>query len=152
DRVRARALLQLRRPNEAIILLLDDTSEEGDLLRAEIHLRQQDWAKAASELKKVVERNAGTGDTLSEEAARHVLNWTVAKALAGDRDGLQMIRDRYGDPMAKSAFREPFSLLTSSTAEFGDIKAIADQVSLAESFGQYMANRPDSFAPEADPG
>ncbi|MDJ0895164.1 MAG: tetratricopeptide repeat protein, partial [Alphaproteobacteria bacterium] len=29
DRVRARALLQLRRPNEAIILLLDDTSEEG---------------------------------------------------------------------------------------------------------------------------
>ena len=79
---------------------------------------------------------------------RLVLNWAVAQALAGDRDGLELMRDRYGIQMARTDLREPFALLTSSTAEFSDIQEVAAQVSQAESFRKYLANLSEDFAPE----
>ena len=78
-RLEARALTDLGRTDDAILLLGADTTDETKQLRAEIYWRSQDWANAAKAIADMVpEPGAGS---LSDANARLVLDWVTALTL-----------------------------------------------------------------------
>ncbi|MGE3333787.1 MAG: tetratricopeptide repeat protein [Rhodospirillaceae bacterium] len=141
-RLEARALTDLNKVDEAVLLLGTDTTPETKQLRAEIYWRAQQWSNAAAALSELAPEPEGT--TLSDQNARIVLDWATALTLAGDERTLVRVRQRYTVPMSDTPYRDAFSLIT-TPRERGvmDVAAVRQQIEQAEQFKSFMVDYKD---------
>ena len=141
-RLEARALTDLNKVDEAVLLLGTDTTPETKQLRAEIYWRAQQWGNAAAALSELAPE--AEGQTLSDQNARIVLDWATALTLAGDERTLVRVRQRYTGPMSGTPFRDAFALIT-TPRERGvmDVAAVRQQIEQAEQFKSFMIDYKD---------
>jgi tetratricopeptide (TPR) repeat protein len=141
-RLEARALTDLNKVEEAVLLLGTDTTPETKQLRAEIYWRAQDWNNAARALSEMVP-DADVG-SLSDANARLVLDWATALTLAGDERTLVRVRQRYTVPMGSTPYKDAFVLIT-TPRERGvmDIAAVRQQIEQVEQFKSFMVEYKD---------
>jgi tetratricopeptide (TPR) repeat protein len=137
--VKARALMALNRGNEALVTLAGDEDIMADEVRAEIYQRAGEWNKVAEVLQRQVDRVDPKAANIEEPTARILLRWAVALALDSDFDALKAARERYGEVMQASAYRDPFQLITSRASPLADIRAVADTVAQADAFLSFIA-------------
>ncbi|MEI7607546.1 MAG: tetratricopeptide repeat protein, partial [Rhodospirillaceae bacterium] len=78
--LRARALAELKRSNEALRLLEGDNSRPADMLRVDIAWRDQRWDDAAAALEKVIGEPPEPGTALDKTQSTLVLNRAIALA------------------------------------------------------------------------
>jgi hypothetical protein len=141
-RLEARALTDLGKIDQAILMLGADTSTESRQLRAEIYWRAQDWGNAAKALADMVpEADAGP---LSEPNAKLVLDWSTALTLANDDRTITRVRQRYGPLMDKTPYKDAFDLIT-TPKERGllDVNQVKSQIEQAEHFKSFMVEYKD---------
>jgi tetratricopeptide (TPR) repeat protein len=141
-RLEARALTDMNKVEEAVLLLGTDTTPETKQLRAEIYWRAQDWANAALALSEMVP-DVDTG-SLSDANARLVLDWATALTLAGDERTLVRVRQRYTVPMGSTPYKDAFVLIT-TPRERGvmDVTSVRQQIEQAEQFKSFMVEYKD---------
>ncbi len=136
----ARALADVGRVQEGVLLLANDTSPEAGLLRAEIYWRAQDWANAATAFESLVERPS-RGQPIDDASAKMVLSWATALTLANDERGLATLRRNFGPAMTQTPYNDGFNLLTSALdKELPDMNAIKGKIKEAEGFQKFMTN------------
>lgn len=141
-RLEARALTDLGKVNEAMLLLGTDTTPETRQLRAEVYWRTQDWANAARALSELVPE-ADTG-SLSDANARLVLDWVTALTLAGDERTLVRVRQRYTGPMSNSPYKDVFNLITTPRERGSmDAQQVRAQIQQAEQFKSFLVEYKD---------
>ena len=141
-RLEARALTDLGKITEAMLLLGTDTTPETRQLRAEMYWRAQDWANAASALSDLVpEPDTGS---FNDADARLVLDWATALTLAGDERTLVRVRQRYTAPMSNTPYKDAFALIT-TPRERGvmDASLVRQQIQQAEQFKTFMVDYKD---------
>ncbi|TAL01306.1 MAG: tetratricopeptide repeat protein [Rhodospirillaceae bacterium] len=141
-RLEARALTDLGKIDQAILMLGADTSLESRQLRAEIYWRSQDWGNAAKAIAEMVpEADAGA---LSEPDAKLVLDWATALTLANDDRTVSRVHQRYGGLMANTPYKDAFALIT-TPKEKGvmDVKSVKSQIEQAENFKSFMVEYKD---------
>jgi hypothetical protein len=135
----ARALADLDRGADAIAALKDDKTEEGAELRAEIYMRQKDYANAADAFAALVPEPE-RGDKLSESQAQIVLNWATALTLGKDDRGLATLRRVYGPAMTGTSLQAAFDLLTSAPdKQLTDFPGLAEKIKQAQAFKTFLA-------------
>jgi tetratricopeptide (TPR) repeat protein len=136
--LRARALAELDRPDEALGLLKDDDSLDAEQLRADIHWQMRQWADAVASLSKLIPllppRRA-----MEVEESQLVVNLAVALMLAGQSIDLEDLNRRYGAAMAKGPHGDTFKLLVGDGEKIA-ISSIADQLSKVGQAQDFMAN------------
>jgi tetratricopeptide (TPR) repeat protein len=141
-RLESRALADLERPADAIMLLGADTTNETKQLRAEIYWKSQDWTNAAKALADLVpEPGAGS---LSDANARLVLDWATALTLAGDDRTITRLRARYLAGMVQTPYKDAFDLMT--TPRDGgvmDPAAVRRQIEQAQNFKSFIVEYKD---------
>ncbi|HUN48892.1 MAG TPA: hypothetical protein VMU85_20335, partial [Stellaceae bacterium] len=115
QQLRARALIDLGRTDQAITALASDTSIDADRLRADAYWKAQSWEDVARTLKRLVPAPGPDGKLTAKEA-RLVLNLAAALSLSGDQVGLGQAREKYAAAMADSPYAEAFRLISSSDA------------------------------------
>ncbi|HMA50247.1 MAG TPA: tetratricopeptide repeat protein, partial [Magnetospirillaceae bacterium] len=136
--VKARALSDLDKVDEAIHTLDGDTSAEAAQLRSEIHWKAKDWAAAAVDFEAMVPRPE-RGAKLDDPQAKICLKWATALTLANDERGLAGLRRNYGPAMAGTPFAEGFSLLTSALdRETPNMPEIASKIKEVEGFRDFL--------------
>lgn len=110
--LRAKALAGVDRADEALALLKDDGSEAALRLRAEILTRLGRWTGVAEALGRLLPESFAEGQAAEAAQRGTVLSIAVAQTLAGDRNGLRRLKQRYGKAMAGTSEGETFTLLT----------------------------------------
>ena len=137
-RLQARALTELRRPDEAIVLLGADMTPESKQLRAEIYWRSENWTAAANAIAEMAPE-PDRGLILDDTNARLILNWATALTLAGDDRTVTRVRQRYLASMEATAFADAFDLIT-TPRERGllDYRAVRQQIEQAEDFQSFL--------------
>jgi hypothetical protein len=137
-RLEARALADLERPADAIMLLGADTTAETKQLRAEIFWRSQDWANAAKAIADLVpEPGAGS---LNDANARLVLDWATALTLASDDRTIVRLRQRYLAAMQQTPYRDAFDLMTTPRDGVLDPSAVRRQIEQAQNFKSFIVD------------
>ncbi len=134
--LRARALMGIERPGEALDLLARDDSRNAELLRAEIFWDAQDWGHASQSFGRLL-RSSGAkpGEALDSRQAATVLNYAVSLTLSGGEKAAERLRRDYGIAMAESKLADAFTLVTSPSAPgLLDPGQVAGKVEEAESF------------------
>jgi hypothetical protein len=145
--LRARALLDTERGVEAIASLEGDYSRNAELLRIDQYRDARDFMSAAETFQRLVGDEPPNEDgSVSDERARYLLNWAVNLAMAGQERTLNMLKRRYGEPMALSPYAQAFSLITSSpTQGLIDYRTLADKVDEVEEFQGFLATYRDQL-------
>lgn len=140
--LRARALSELGRTEEAFALLAADRGQLVNAARLDIARRAQDWPRAARALANLVGDPPANGQTLPESRAQLVLNLAVALALSNDRPGLSDLASRFGPSMEGSPHANLFALLTRSSGDMGpiaDLSTIRRQVREVDMFQEFLS-------------
>ncbi|HXY99738.1 MAG TPA: tetratricopeptide repeat protein [Stellaceae bacterium] len=147
QQLRARALAQLNRTDEALAILADDTSRDADRLRADVFWRAQNWIEAAKIFARLVPPPAADG-ALDAASSQLVLNWASALTLAGDQKGLAQLRQTYGKAMAATALADAFRVVAGdgASAGGGDPRAVASRVAQLGELQSFMANYKERLA------
>ncbi len=148
QQLRARALAELNRTDEALAILATDTSRDADRLRADIFWRTHNWAEAAKVFARLVPAPAADGK-LDTEASRLVLNWASALTLAGDQQGIAALRAAYGKAMADTPFADAFRVVAGDAAPGRgetDPRVIAKRVAQVSELQSFMANYKERLA------
>jgi tetratricopeptide (TPR) repeat protein len=149
QQLRARALAELNRNDEALAILSGDTSRDADRLRADIFWRARNWPEAAKVFARIVPPPAAEAK-LDQAASQIVLNWAAALTLAGDQKGLDDLRTRYGRAMAATPFADAFRVVAGEpgAAGEGDPRAIASRVAQLGELQSFMASYKERLAKE----
>ena len=115
QQLRARTLLDLGKPTDAMATLGNDQSRDADRLRADVYWKMQAWQDVARVFDHLV-AVPEAGRKLARKDAEIVLNWAAALTLSGDQAGLARLRGRFGAAMAQSPYAEGFRLIASEDA------------------------------------
>jgi len=130
--LRARALSEQHKEDEALLLLQNLTSLPARVLRADINMRGRRWPAAAKSLLDLIGPPPKPGETISTEQSEWLVNCAIAFALAGDASGLDKLAIDYGPVLANMPQADIFRLLT-QPEKAGQIKDLsAVQAKLAE--------------------
>jgi tetratricopeptide (TPR) repeat protein len=148
QQLRARALAELGRNDEALAMLASDTSRDADRLRADIYWRARNWGEAAKVFARIVPPPAAEAK-LDAGASQIVLNWAAALTLAGDQKGLDDLRAHYGRAMAATPFADAFSVVAGEPGGGeGDPRALANRVAQLGELQSFMASYKERLAKE----
>lgn len=138
--LRARALSDLDRTDEAIAALANDNSPEAAQLRSETHWKAQDWQAAAADFETMLPRPE-RGAKLDEAAARLCLNWATALVLANDERALASLRRNYFPAIAGTPYQEGFNLLTSALdRDTPNLPEIVAKIKEVEGFKSFLSD------------
>ncbi len=139
--LRARALAENDASEKALALIAGDISRTADLLRAEIHWREERWADAASALESLLGERWTDETPLSQLESQQIVQLAVAEYLSEDSAALAQVRQDYDQLMQKSEYAGMFKVITHrvdpSTTKFRDL---APAIASISSFEAFMEN------------
>jgi hypothetical protein len=135
--MRARALSQLNRTDDAITALAGFDTAEAKRLRADVLWRARRWIPAAQAIEALLPE--GTPAALEEDTADMVVNAAVAYKLGGNSEGLGNLRRRFGTAIAATPQANAFGVVTrdgggSALSDRDTILKIAGEVDMFKGF------------------
>lgn len=124
--LRARALADAERQDEALALLEGDVASDALQLRAEILWKQRNWKDAGLALARLVPADPPER-ALTAKESRAVLNLAVALTMADDRPALELLSESYRDIMQDTPEADSFALLAGDLLG-DDVKSISEEL------------------------
>ncbi|WP_417454235.1 tetratricopeptide repeat protein [Kiloniella sp.] len=125
--LRARALAELSKEEEALNLLAEDQSLDALRLKADILWKQRKWEEAGKILGKLIPASPPADRILNDKESQAVINLAIAQTLSEDNEGLKLLRDSYSSIMSKGPHSDTFKLLTNSLNS-GSVTSIAEEL------------------------
>ncbi|HYD19355.1 MAG TPA: hypothetical protein VEF76_12840 [Patescibacteria group bacterium] len=107
--LRARALSQMNKPDDAIAVLSGDASADAQKLKADVLWRARKWKEAAATMQAMLPPPEAP---LTAADAELVINTAVGYKLAGDNAGLAAIKAKYLAAMDATARKDTFRVVT----------------------------------------
>lgn len=149
--LRARALSQQGRPDQAIALLEGlNPNTVINRLRADIAWTAGYWDDAAAALDDVIlDQNISLTRPLSDKHSQIIMQRAVALNLSSDRIGLANMREKYADSMAQTEKARIFDIITRprQNAALADRDTLLGVVSETDLFSDFL----ESYKAAAEP-
>jgi len=147
--MRAEALLQMGRTNEAAALLAGDGRLEAASLAAEIAWKMKDWKKAAEILGRLAGDPPDEGGETTPAQRKLVLRAAVALSLAEDPSAIETLRIGWGRFMKGTDEEALFTLLTSPDApdDMGTLQEMAKPLEGTSMFRTFLEQQKSKEAP-----
>ncbi|MCH8154033.1 MAG: hypothetical protein IH786_02000 [Proteobacteria bacterium] len=136
--LRARALLQLDRADEALVSLGTDDSVESLRLRAQILSHQENWPAAVLAFERLVPATPPERP-LREAESDAVLDLAVALTMAGERDKILALGRAYKDGMSRGPNTDAFALLAGDL-EPDRVKSAAEEMAQLDRVEAFLAS------------
>lgn len=146
--MRARALSEKGKYDDALALLPSGAGRDSDLLRADMAMRAKKWDDAAKALLDLV-GPASAGKTLSEEQAGWLVNAATALAQTGNTEALDRLAGEYGTAVDGTSKADIFRVLTrpEKMVQMKDLAAAQAKLSEVDMFRGFLnAYRSESGA------
>ncbi|MDD5585769.1 MAG: hypothetical protein PHY92_02290, partial [Alphaproteobacteria bacterium] len=138
--LRARALSDQGKNDEALGLLQNNTSKAAIMLKADITMRAQRWAEAAKVLLDLIGTPPRAGELLTPEQAQWLVNCAIALSLANDLSGLDHLAIDFSAAMAGTSQRDTFRVLTrpEKIGQMRDIAAAQAKITEVDMFRGFL--------------
>lgn len=138
--LRARALSEMKKYDDALALIKDNTAQPAKLLRTDILMHAQRWGDASEALLNLIGPPPAPGVALTPEQAGWLINCAIAVSLAGDSAGLEKLRNDYSAPVASLPQNDTFLMLTQPerSDESRDIAAAQSKISEVDLFQGFL--------------
>lgn len=137
--LRAEALMRAKRYDEAIRIIQSDFSDKFDGMRAQIYWGAGRWFEAAKSLALIT--GGFSPEKLKESEVEILLRRSVALGLAGDTEGMDFLRERFGKAMEKSHRATAFKAVAGGAKQtITDFATLARQAAELDSFRNFLSS------------
>jgi hypothetical protein len=136
QRLTAQALLRLKREEEALGVIIDDRSPEGEALRLEILWSMQDWPNIVNRAEDMLSSRPNLTAPLTAGETEVLLKLALAYSFESDYVQLRYLRDYYSGLIPDSAYKQIFDFITNDTTPLdpADYALVASQISRTKGF------------------
>jgi len=146
-RIEARALIDTKRYQEAVVALEADKTQQADMLRADASWGGKDWPLVRKTARKLL---ADAGDVLSDDDRRHVLRWAIAATLDNVPSELGEIRKTFGPRMRSGLYAEAFEAIAGSTSgDSMEMPRLSGNLADVDTLEAFMESYRAAFRPNA---
>ena len=108
----ARAYAELGRSGPALELLANDDSSEAGEIKSLALWNGEKWSMAGEQYEKLLGKQGQRVGELPAKARVQVLRAAISYTLGGDQLGVDRLRDKYGDQMARGTDAKAFAMIT----------------------------------------
>jgi len=138
--LRAKALSEMNKTDDALELLKSNDSKDAKMLRADILMHAQRWADASTELLELIGPPPKAGETLIAQQADWLVNCAIALSLANDQAGLGKLAVDFSAAMAPMPQNDTFRVLTQpeKVTQLKDISAVQSKISDVDLFRGFL--------------
>ncbi|MGE3622563.1 MAG: hypothetical protein AB7H77_01635 [Bdellovibrionales bacterium] len=150
--LRAKALSELGKSDDALELLKDSDGRDAKMLRADILVHAQRWNEAANELLELIGPPPKAGETLTARQADWLVSCAISLSLANDQARLGKLAIDFTASMAPMPQNDVFRVLTQpeKSTQLKDISAVQAKIADVDLFRGFLnAYRLDPNAPKA---
>lgn len=143
DVIKARALADAKRIDEALNLLQGKTSDEAVQLKADINWRAGRWNDSVVALDTLISRSIEEGEDVGQEGLSNlILKKGIALALSGDEVALKRLKATYGPYVEETDNSTAFDLITQPLrgSTLADLATLKAQVAEVELFQEFLKN------------
>jgi len=138
--IRARALADMGREEDALKRLVGDNSIDAETLRADFYWRAGNWLEVAEATERLLDLT-NLKAPLSGFASRHILRYAVALALADDVKGLNRLNRLYAAVMKGDTNQQAFDVITLDIGNRADsFRELPKAVAQVANFEAFMAS------------
>lgn len=149
--IKAKALAQLNKNEEALNLLADDYSKNAILVKSDIYWKTAQWDKAADTIKYLIEKPQ-EGKALSSEQISYILDWITALKKSGKTTVIYRIRNTFAPYFKDSIHADSFNVLTNNLeAETVDMNAIGQAVNDIAAYSDFSKIYDESLIEQKTP-
>lgn len=143
--IRAKALSNMGKQQEALNLLKDDYSRNAILLKSEIFWNAGLWGPASDNIKYLIEKPI-PGQPLSEEQIGYILDWATALKKSGKETVIVRLRNKFMPYFKDTKYYSVFNLLTGQLEEDKiDINSINKMINDVAAFSNFTKIYADSL-------
>ena len=143
--IRAKALSNLGKVEEALRLLEGNDSKNALLLKSEIYWNGGRWGAAADTIKYLIEKPT-PGQKLSEEQIGYILDWATVLKQAGRETVIVRLRNKFLPYFEGTKYYSIFSILTGNLeSDKIDMKAINKAINDVTAFSNFTKIYNDSL-------
>ncbi|WP_149999362.1 hypothetical protein [Iodidimonas gelatinilytica] len=147
--VSSRALAELKRYEEATVLLEDISGREADELRADIFWASHDWPQLAAITSRLLGTRWQNEGALGLRERETLIRRALALSFTDDRMGLSQLRSRYQPLIKNGDYAGVFDLLTSPDgAPEGELSRIVGELGGVDQFRSFLSAYRAEFTPE----
>jgi len=138
--LRAKALSELNKGDDALELLKGNDSKDARMLRADIMMHAQRWGEAAKNLMELIGAPPKAGEMLSAQQADWLVSCAISLSLANDQDQLNKLAVDFTASMAPMPQNDTFRVLTQpeKAAQLKDISAVQAKISEVDLFRGFL--------------
>jgi tetratricopeptide (TPR) repeat protein len=138
--LRAKALSEENKEDDAMELLKGENSRDAKILRADVSMHAQHWDDAGKNLLDVIGPPPQAGQTLNPREAEWLVSCAIAFSLANDTDGLSKLAIDYGAAMAGTTQNDTFQMLATQDKpmQLKDISAVQSKLSDVSLFQGFL--------------
>lgn len=138
--VEARALIELRRFEEGLVLLEGEMSPAADTLRADAYWQMQDWPHLVEVSDRLLGTRWQSPEPLDEAEREHVVREAIALSFLDRRAELVRLRKHYRPLMSSGDLAGVFDVLTGDDPPpAGEVSRIAGELSQSARFRSFLA-------------
>ncbi len=146
--VSARALSELKRYEEALVLLENTSGREADQLRADIYWASQDWSALATISDRLLGNRWRNEAPLALPEREVLIRQALALSFNDARERLAQLRSRYRPLIMEGDYAGVFDLLTSpSGTPAGELGRIAGELGGVDQFRSFLSAYRAEFTP-----
>jgi len=140
--LRAKALADLHRDEEALALIQNNSKQSAKILRADITMHAQRWDEAAKTLLDLVGEPPKPGQQLRQDQAEWLVNAAIALSLAGNQVGVDKLAIDFGASMAGTSQSDSFRILTQpdKNVQMKDIAQAQARIADVDLFQGFLNN------------
>ncbi len=143
--IRAKALSNMSKQQEALNLLKDDYSKNAILLKSEIFWNAGLWGPASDNIKYLIEKPI-PGQPLSEEQIGYILDWATALKKSGKETVIVRLRNKFMPYFKDTKYYSVFNILTGQLEEDKiDINSINKMINDVAAFSNFTKIYADSL-------
>ncbi len=132
----AQALSGLQRHEEALNILYNDASPDGELLKLDIVWAMQDWPNVTNRAEDILSKRPDLTAPLTPTETEVLLKLALGYSFAGDYTQLRYLKDYYSSLVPDSAYKQIFEYVSNDTAPLDreDTTLISQQITRTEGF------------------
>ena len=132
----AQALNELGRHEDALNVLYNDNTAQGDLLKLDILWSAQDWPNMVNRAEDILSRRPDLTAKLTPTETEVLLKLALGYSFEGDYNQLRYLRDYYSTLLSDNAYKQIFDFITNDTAPLDkeDTTMLTQQISRTEGF------------------
>ena len=143
NRIAAQALLELEKPDQALVMIDGDYSSEGEALRMQAYWDKDDWANVIDIVELMLRAREDFSAPFTEAEGQHLIKLALAYLFLGEHSQLGYLRDAYAPLMEDNPYKEEFLYIAQDKVAVNNenFQNVLTAIGTAQSFISTMRER-----------